>query len=970
MAGRIEIGINQSVRDVTAEQMQSRIRRELGHAVQCSFIEAYNIDADLPEQELDKLGKEVFTDSVIQHYSIKQTLQPDAWRVEIGFLPGVTDNIGKTAKEAISDAIGKDVDVYYSRIYALKGQLDAETCGKIAAMVHNPLVEHYVLHMPGANAEPYIPKVIIKHEPKVERISLHMSEPRWVQLSRERMLALNIAEFRAIQRYFKTERVQEQRREVGLDGKITDVELEALAQTWSEHCKHKIFNAQISYAENGDTTAINSLFKTFIRGATEQIKKPYVVSVFKDNGGIIKFNHEYDIAVKVETHNAPSALDPYGGALTGVLGVQRDVLGTGLGANPIANIDVLCFGFLGETEVPKGVLPPRTIYDGVTKGVEHGGNKMGIPTVNGSIVFDRDYTSRPLVYCGTIGIMPSTIGDKRTCDKQISPGDLAVMAGGRIGKDGIHGATFSSQQIDLHTPQSVVQIGDPITQKKMLDFVLEARDAQLYSAITDNGAGGLSSSVGELAQLSGGCEIYLDKCPLKYPGLDPWEILVSESQERMSLAVPSGNMEKLTLLAQKHGVEISVVGKFTNTRKFHVLFGKETVAYIDLKFLHEGVPQYHLEAEWKPKPYPEPQISDTDLPLAMKRLLASPDITTKEPVIRRYDHEVKGQSVMKPLMRGPSDAAIIKPLFESQEGLVIAHGICPRYVQDGYAMSSLAFDEAVRNAIAAGAKFGYLACLDNFSWPDPVKSEKTPDGEQKLAHLVRSCLAFYDCATTYGIPIISGKDSMKNDYYSGDRKYSIPPTLLVTVVGKIDDVRKAVTTEFKAPGDHVYVLGRTRDELGGSAYYRLFNGVGNHPPKLRPEEHTPLYKALEAAIAEGLVASAHDVSDGGVAIAFAESALGGGVGADLDVSMMPHDTEKEDALMFSESPGRFVVSVAEQNVARFESLMKGCIFARVGRVRGDHRVIMRKEEKPIVNEQVEDLRTLWNTGPEKPAPKI
>ena len=970
MSGRIELAINAGVRDVAGAQMQERIRQELGRDVSCRFIEAYSMDADLPEAEMEKLGNEVFVDKVIQHYSFREPMLPDTWRVEIGFLPGVTDNIGKTAKEAISDALGKEVDVYYSRVYALKGALGAEDCGRIAAMLYNPLVEKYMLHAPGKPAPPYTPKVILMHEPKVEKISLHMSEARFVMLAKERTLALSPTEFKAIQRYLRHPRVQEQRKSVGLDNKITDVELEVLAQTWSEHCKHKIFNAHISYTENGETTAIDSLFRTFIRGATEQIKKPYIVSVFKDNGGIIKFDPENDIAVKVETHNAPSALDPYGGALTGVLGVQRDVMGTGMGANPIANIDVLCFGYYDEKDVPRGVLHPRVIYDGVTKGIEHGGNKMGIPTVNGSIIFDRDYTCRPLVYCGTIGIMPSKIGERRTSEKVIFPGHLAVMVGGRVGKDGIHGATFSSQQIDEHTPQSVVQIGDPITQKKVLDFMLAARDRQLYDAVTDNGAGGLSSSIGELAQLSGGCEIYLDKCPLKYPGLDPWEILVSESQERMTLAVPQENMEKLTLLAQTYGVETSVVGKFTNSKKFHAMHGSSTVAYLDMKFLHEGVPQLRLKAEWKQKLLPEPQIDETDLGAVLKMLLSWPDITTKEPVIRRYDHEVKGESVIKPLMRGPSDAAVIRPLYRSGEGLVIAHGICPKFAQDGYAMASLAFDEAVRNAIAVGGKFGYLACLDNFSWPDPVKSERTPDGEQKLAHLVRACLALYDCATTYGIPIISGKDSMKNDYYSAERKYSIPPTLLITVVGKMDDVSKAVSSEFKKPGDAIYALGMTRDELGGSEYYRLFNGVGNNPPKVRPEEHTPIYRALEAAIEEGLVASAHDVSDGGLAVALAESALGGSVGADLDLVQTPKDTEKEDALLFSESPGRFVVSVPEEHTVRFESLFKNCIFSRVGRVRGDRRVIIRKGDRPIVNELVEDLRDLWNRGPEKPRAKV
>jgi len=965
MPGRIEIGINQGIRDVVAEQLQQRISKELGKKISCAFIETYNLDSELGIDELEKIGKDVLTDRVIQHFSFRDSLHPDSWRIEIGFLPGVTDNVGKTANEAIRDALGKEVDVYYSRVYALKGELGEEECGKIATMLYNPLVEKFLLHVPGSRCQPYIPKVILRHEPKVERISLHMSEVRWSQLAKERMLALNVNEFRAIQRYFKGERVQEHRKSVGLDSKITDVELEVLAQTWSEHCKHKIFNAHISYLEDGETTAIDSLFRTFIKGATEQIKKPYVVSVFKDNGGIIKFDHEYDIAVKVETHNAPSALDPYGGALTGILGVQRDVLGTGLGANPIANTDVLCFGFLDENEVPKGVLHPRRIYDGVTKGIEHGGNKMGIPTVNGSIVFDKGFTCRPLVYAGTIGLMPSKIGERRTSEKSIVPGELVIVAGGRIGKDGIHGATFSSQQIDESTPQSVVQIGDPITQKKTLDFVIEARDKALYDAITDCGAGGLSSSIGELAQFSGGCEIFLDKCPLKYPGLDPWEILVSESQERMTIAAPPENLERLEEIAKKHGVELSVVGKFTNSRKFHALYGKDTVAYLDMKFLHEGVPQLRLNAEWKPRTYPEPRIEETDLAVILKALLRSPNITTKESVIRRYDHEVKGLSVVKPLMRGPCDAAVIRPLYRSDAGLVISHGICPRIVQDSYAMASLAFDEAVRNAIAVGAKLGYLACLDNFSWPDPVKSERTPDGELKLAHLVRACLALYDCATSYGIPIISGKDSMKNDYYAGERKYSIPPTLLITVVGKIDDVKKAITSDFKNPGDAIYVLGMTRDELGGSEYYRMYDGVGNHPPKLRPLEHTPVYKALEAAISEGLVHSAHDVSDGGVAVAFAESLIGGNVGADLDLALLPRDTDKEDSLLFSESPGRFVVSVPESLASKFEPLFKGCIIAKVGRVRGDRRMIIKKEDKIVVNEMVEDLRASWTAGPEK-----
>ncbi|MEM3422486.1 MAG: phosphoribosylformylglycinamidine synthase subunit PurL [Candidatus Bilamarchaeaceae archaeon] len=960
MPGRIEITTNENIKDVVAIKTSEKIKRMLGLEKKLHFCDVYNFGGDESEEELNKIAQEVFLDSIAQRYSTKPIYQ-NLWRVEIGFLPGVTDNIGKTAREAVKEKTGKESEVYYSRLYAIENATKEE-CEKIAQALHNPLVEKARVIPPNEIPFPYLPKVIIKHEPKVESISLHMSQERFEQLTKQRMLALSAEEFKAIKAYFRDEKVIKQREKVGLDNKITDVELECIAQTWSEHCKHKIFNAKITYKENGEKHAINSIFKTFIKGATEQVKKPYVVSVFKDNGGIIKFNPEYDIAVKVETHNAPSALDPYGGALTGVLGVQRDVLGTGLGACPIANIDVLCFGPLNINEVPKGVLPPRVIYDGVIKGIEDGGNKMGIPTVNGSIIFHDGFICRPLVYAGTIGIMPSEINGRKTSEKRIEPGYLIVMAGGRIGKDGIHGATFSSQQIDESTPQSVVQIGDPITQKKLLDFILEARDKNLYEAITDNGAGGLSSSVGELAQLSGGCELQLAACPLKYHGLNPWEIFVSESQERMTLAVPPEKLEELQKIAKKHDVEVTVIGKFTNSKKLHVLYGNKTVAYLDMKFLHEGVPQYQLKAEWKKLIFPEPKIVDLPLNEILIKLLSSPNICSRESVIRRYDHEVKGMSVIKPIMSGPNDAAVIRPLYTSNEGIVIAHGICPKYVQDGYVMAQLAFDEAVRNAIAAGAKFGYLAALDNFSWPDPIKSEKTPDGEQKLGSLIRACLALYDCATQYGIPFISGKDSMKNDYYDGEKKYSIPPTLLITVIGKIDNIEKACSVEFKNPGDAIYILGTTRSELGSSEYYALFNGIGNELPKLHPEEHMTIYKKLSDAISEGLVASAHDISDGGFAVALAECSIYRPFGAEVDISKIPSTTVDDKTILFSETPGRFIVSVKQENIEAFEKIMAGEVFAKIGRVRGDKRLIIKNRERILLNEDISKLKEAHSKG--------
>ncbi|MEW5996811.1 MAG: phosphoribosylformylglycinamidine synthase subunit PurL [Candidatus Micrarchaeota archaeon] len=970
-ARRIEVRPKGALRDPRSASL-AKEAEELSRTKVSDFaiVKAYNIDGGLDDAEMEKLGKELFADPVTEEFSYREPFYGGYWRIEVGFLPGMTDNEGNTSRQGIRDVLGKDADVYASRVYAIKADFeDDAVLGEIARrMLANEVIQAWKVYEPESGSfEPYIPKVELDHAPVAEEIDLQVSDEHLMRLSRERTLALSLEEMRAIKAHFSKAGVAKEREKVGLGKGVTDVELEALAQSWSEHCKHKIFNARIRYSEEGEGAEgeeIDSIFSTYIKAATDEVRKPYVVSVFRDNGGIIKFDPENDIAVKVETHNAPSALDPYGGALTGILGVNRDVLGTGLGAKPIANINVLCFGFLDEKDVPNGCLHPKRIAKGVVRGIEHGGNMVGIPTVNGSVVFEKCYAARPLVYAGTVGLMPHVVGERETARKEIRPGYLAVMAGGRIGKDGIHGATFSSQQLTTGLSGSVVQIGDPITQKKVIDMVLEARDLRLYEAVTDNGAGGLSSSVGELAQLSGGCEIYLDKCPLKYPGLDPWEILLSESQERMTLAVPPEKLDEIMKVAKKHDVEAAVVGKFTDSGKFHALFGKSTVAYLGMDFLHGGAPQMRLKAVWKKRmlnPPDRPRLGHGE---ALRALLASPNIASKWWVIRQYDHEVQGGSAIKPLMYNdaPSDAGVIRPILERKDGIVVAHGICPRYIEDAYWMAANAVDEAVRNAAAAGAKFGYLACLDNFSWPDPVKGPRNPDGDFKLAQLVRAARGMHDAAVAYGIPIISGKDSMKNDYFAGEEKYSINPTLLVTVVGRIDDVSSAVSSDFKETGDLVYLLGTTRDEMGGSEYNKLHGGVGGGMPRVDFKENAPLYAALSRALEKGLVKSAHDVSDGGVAAAFAECAMGGAVGAELDLSLAARETDDEVALLFSESAGRFIVSVAEKDAFRFEKMMFGTKTRKVGRVRGDKRVVLRYRDNTLVNEDVFALRDIWNGG--------
>jgi phosphoribosylformylglycinamidine synthase len=559
--------------------------------------------------------------------------------------------------------------------------------------------------------------------------------------------------------------------------------------------------------------------------------------------------------------------------------------------------------------------------------------------VNGSIVFDERFLGKPLVYCGTGGIMPRIILGEPSHEKQALPGDWIVMTGGRIGKDGIHGATFSSEELHEESPTSAVQIGDPITQKRMTDFLLRARDLGLYDAITDNGAGGLSSSVGEMARDSNGCEIHLEKAPLKYPGLDPWEILLSEAQERMTLAIPPKTLDRFLQLAKKMEVEATVLGKFTNSGKFHMLYGGNTVAYVDMDFLHDGYPQMALRAKWEKKKHPEPAFPEPrELTSVLLRILSRYNVCSKESVIRQYDHEVQAGTVVKPLVGafndGPGDATAFRPFLDTWEGLVISSGICPRYSDvDTYHMMACAIDEAIRNNVAVGGNLKHMAGLDNFCWCDPVQSEKNPDGEYKLAQLVRANMALYDYTTAFGVPCISGKDSMKNDYLIGATKISIPPTVLFSAVSVVPDVRKCITMDAKKPGDLVYILGKTMPELGASEYFALHGFIGNEVPHVDARQAKALYGALDQATARGLVASCHDCSDGGLGVALAETAFAGDWGMEVDLrKALSSEIERDDFLLFSESASRFVVTIHPEDRGAFEACLQGNAFSEAGKI--------------------------------------
>jgi phosphoribosylformylglycinamidine synthase subunit PurSL len=955
MPSRIEVSFKPEYRDPQGESVQRGIVEDLGLSVdKVRTIDVYTIDADLTPREVERVRYELFTDPIIQESSASSRLARDfSWIIEVGFRPAVTDNVGKTAREGIEAVLGRHLAseeaVYTSRQYLLTGRLTRDEVERVAGdLLANSLIQRWEIRSIEDWAEGYdtdlgVPKVGDAEQLRVESIPLNLSDAGLLQLSDSRMLALSLEEMQAIQCYYQDPSRAAERRALTLPEWPTDVELEALAQTWSEHCKHKIFNAHITYVdEEGRIQEVDGLFKTFIVRATEEISQrvDWLVSVFHDNAGVIRLNPDWNLSMKVETHNTPSALDPYGGALTGIVGVNRDPFGTGKGCQLLFNTDVLCFAPPDYSKpLPPRLMHPKRIFRGVHRGVKDGANQSGIPDINGAILFDERFLGKPLVFCGTGGIMPARLHGQPAHEKRANPDDLIVMVGGRIGKDGIHGATFSSQELREDSPVSAVQIGDPITQKKMFDFLLEARDQGLYGAITDNGAGGLSSSVGEMARDSHGCELYLEAAPLKYAGLQPWEILLSEAQERMTLAVPPERIDAFLALAARRGVEATVLGCFTASGAFHALYNGQTVAYLDMDFLHNGMPQMHLKAAWQPAHVREPHLPEpTDYAETLCAMLGRLNICSKEAWVRQYDHEVQGMSVVKPFVGsqndGPSDAAVLRPLLDSNLGIVVANGICPRYGDlDTYDMVACAIDEAVRNVIAVGGRLGRIAGLDNFCWPDPIPSATNPDAEYKLAQLVRANQALYEYCRAYDLPCISGKDSMKNDYRVGETKISIPPTVLFSVLGVIDDVTRVVTMDAKRPGDVVYVLGATHHELGGSEYYALLGHLGNSLPRVDAAVARRLYEGLSGAIAQGLVASCHDCSDGGLGVALAETAFAGGLGMDIDLRLVPGASDwRDDITLFSETQSRFVVTVQTEQVAAFETILQGLPWAAVGHV--------------------------------------
>ena len=932
-----------------------------------AVAQAYTVDAKLSAAEL-KCAAERLTNPVTERFSTSGVIAPRGYSsaIEIGFHPGVTDNVGKTARQTIEDCVGRELkegaDVYTSIFIFLTGTVSKQEVERMSRELYNPLIERARVYSAKEELAVMVPKVHLHERAAVDEVDLNISDDELAKIGKQGIvdkdgtrrgpLALSLGAMKVIQAYFDS-----------LGRKPTDIELESLAQTWSEHCKHTIFAGRLDEVGEG-------IYRRYIKGATQKIrkekgKKDFCVSVFTDNAGGIVFDDKYLVTHKVETHNSPSALDPFGGAITGIVGVNRDSIGFGLGSKPIANVYGFCVADPRDTTPlyrdppsPKAtdgqarqrqpLLPARRILEGVIKGINAGGNQSGIPTPLGFVAVDPRYRGKPLVFAGTVGLIPRKVKGKKMYEKQAQAGDYIVMAGGRVGLDGIHGATFSSEALASGSPATAVQIGDPITQKKLSDALMrEARDANLYSSITDNGAGGISCSVAEMAKECGGAIVELDTVPLKYPGLSPWQVWISESQERMTLSVPKKNWKTLKKLFDRHGVEATVIGTFTGNDRCVVRHKGKVVMNLAMDFLHDGRPVEPLKTK-KPKyKLVEPPheiraaISRGKLDKTLLALLARPNVGRISFISHQYSHEVQGTSVTKPLQgrgRVNSDAGVIQPLPDSPRGVVLSHGYCPWYSDiDTKAMAAAAIDTAVRNAIAAGASREYLAILDNFCW----SSSNTPE---RLYELKKSAEAVYELATTYGTPYISGKDSMFNDFRGftekGERIHvAAPPTLLISAIGVIPDVSKAVTLDFKMAGDIVYLIGETNDELGASEYFAYLSDankkqfLGSRVPHVNAKRNAKVYDALSGAIARGLVSSALSVGRGGLGVALAKSAIAGQLGAKINLKKISGDARRADSILFSESQGRLLVSVRPDAVEAFEACMKD-FATRIGEVGG------------------------------------
>lgn len=1006
----------------------------------------YLIQGDLDEFQIKRLAEEFLADPVTEESVIGTAPARGEALIEIHPLPGVMDPDAEAVRYAIKVILERDVEVRTGRRYDMYA-----TSRESARQIAQCRLANTVIH--AIHETPYHPDSFVTGTPQEHRIITipirDMDDEALATLSRQGHMFLSLDEMRAIQSEYRR-----------LERDPKEIELETLAQTWSEHCVHKTLKATIRYEEGGEASRqrgieegeegswridfrgrpgheinddgsviIHNLLKSTIVAATDALIADgidWCLSVFVDNAGVIAFDDDHAVCFKCETHNHPSAIEPYGGAATGIGGCIRDVIGTGLAARPIAATDVFCVAQperfntegtentegkkeslkkkTGDGEpgrdkhaesdriettqslsssvpsvssvvktLPTGCLHPKRILTQIVEGVRDYGNRMGIPTLNGAVWFDDDYVGNPLVYCGCIGVMPR---DKVTDEPR--GGDHIIALGGRTGRDGIHGATFSSAELtDTHADEfsHAVQIGNAMTEKKMLDAIIEARDygdGCLFSAITDCGAGGFSSAVGEMGEKLG-AQVHLERAPLKYEGLSPSEIWISEAQERMVLAVPLENIETLRKICNGHDVEMCDLGTFgSENRQLILNYEGQEVGRLDMSFLHDGLPVTIREAQWSSEAEDTLSREDNEnadaestgvsavpesVSDALLTLLAHPNIASKHWIVRQYDHEVQGRSVVTPFAgregHGPSDAAVITPVYGSTRGLGIANGLATGMRDDPYVMTLAAIDECVRNLVCVGVDPKRIAILDNFCWP-------SCDDPRILGALVRAAEACYDGAMAYRTPFISGKDSLNNQFTTKDgRTIKIPPTLLISGFGIVPDIRKCVTMDAKESGNLLIIAGMTDAGMGGSHYDMLFShgGLTGRLPGVDlagwPQTALVVHRLIEA----GLVRSAHDCSDGGMLCAASEMAFAGGLGLRLDLLQMPTTGEPADfAACFAETPGRYLLEVSRKNLDRIDAILGDVPYAIIGEFDDSDRLTL---ESADVDVSTEDLKQAW-----------
>jgi phosphoribosylformylglycinamidine synthase len=931
---------------------------------------SFLLQGNLTEATARDIAKNLLVEPVVEHCVVAEIGSDTLSQIPSGYellvnvmpLPGVTDPQAESAHEAIQN-LGFNVSAVRTlKRYWVSAIQESHRETLFKKLLCNESIETVVvgpleLDRLDLGREYEFVKTVVPIR--------DLDDEALFEISKQWQLSLSLVEMQTIKAHFNS-----------LDRDPTDVELETIAQTWSEHCSHKTLAGRIHYRDENGTIEFDNMLKETIFAATVQIREDlgdddWCVSVFKDNAGIVTFDDKNNVAFKVETHNRPSALEPYGGANTGIGGVIRDTLGTGMGAKPVCNTDVFCFADPSTPfeELPPGVMHPRRIMKGVVSGVRDYGNRMGIPTVNGAVYFDKRYVGNPLVFCGNVGILP-----KEMSFKEPQPNDLIVSIGGKTGRDGIHGATFSSAELtessDI-TSGGAVQIGNAITEKMLMDVLLKARDLELYTPVTDCGAGGYSSAVGEMGEEIG-AEVWLDKVPLKYDGLSYTEIWISEAQERMVFSVPESKWKKFEAICAAESVVATVIGKFTPTGNLKLIYADEVVSDVSMAFLHDGRPPVVREATFAVRADLQTTVDASAVSCAnfgdnLCAILGSLNVASKHWVIRQYDHEVQGGSVIKPLVGadndGPGDAAVVRPVLDSRRGLVIGCGMNPHFGDiDPYHMATSSIDEAIRNCVAVGADPKKIAILDNFCWGHT-------DRPETLGSLVRAALGCRDLSIKYQTPFISGKDSLHNEFSFNDdsgarQTISIPSTLLISAMGQVEDVKTCTTMDLKASGNVLYQIGVTKDELGGSHWSLVTETVGGDVPQVDAESAMTTFIALHHAIESGLVRSCHDISEGGLAAAIAEMAFAGGLGAEVDVSSIDVSNLSNDlelVRLFSESNSRFVVEVTTDNEAAFESAMSDVAIAKLGSVNDSGTLTVRSADNVLISEPIAKLKSVWQS---------